>query len=335
MTSARSGAFTGGMGSYGASSVKRARRTKVQVEVLRVAICGLAEAARPCSVRHIYYLGIGSLWDKDTGASRRNYAVVVREVGYLRETGRLPWEWITDGTRVVRQATQYDSVDDAMRRIAEGYRRNLWASQSRRVEVWCESDSASGVLEPVTSAWGVGLYSCRGQSSKTFVYEAVQHYARQDRPVTVVFCGDWDPSGRSVPRSVVERIGRYGRNGVDLDFQQVAITADDVRAGQLTTHDVNTRDVNYKRYREECLREGIDPHVAVEVEALRPGLLRQRLDAVIEGLVDDVRQWNVETRTEEAERELLRSLQGTVKKIVHQNPDDPAGGGEGDGGASE
>lgn len=29
---------------------------------------------------------------------------------------------------------------------------------------------------PVTSAWGVGLYSCRGQSSKTFVYEAVQQY---------------------------------------------------------------------------------------------------------------------------------------------------------------
>ncbi|MEU8623060.1 hypothetical protein [Streptomyces sp. NPDC048623] len=296
------------------------------MEALRAAICELVEAAQPCSVRHVYYLGIGLLWDKDVGRSRRNYSVVVRELGHLRETGRLPWEWITDGTRMVRQETQYDSLDDAMQRTTESYRRNLWASQSRRVEAWCESDSVGGVLQPVTSAWGVGLYSCRGQSSKTFVYEAVQQYARQSKGVTVIFCGDWDPTGRSVPRSVVERIERYGNGGIDLEFRQIAITAADVRAGELTAHDVNVRDVNYRRYREECLREGLDPHTAVEVEALSPGLLRQRLDETIEGLVDDVRQWNVEARAEEAERELLRSLQGAVKTIVQRSAGESTGG---------
>lgn len=127
----------------------------------------------------------------------------------------------------------------------------------------------------------MGLYSCRGQSSKTFVYEAAQQYAHQGKGVTVIFCGDWDPTGRCVPRSVVERMERYGSGELDLEFRQIAITA-------------------------------------VEVEALRPGLLRQRLNETIEGLVDDVRQWNIEARTEEAERELLRSLQGTVKKIVRR-----------------
>ncbi|WP_381805707.1 hypothetical protein [Streptomyces niveus] len=91
--------------------------------------------------------------------------------------------------------------------------------------------------------------------------------------------------------------------------------------GRLTTHDVNVRDVNFARYREECLREGIDPHTVVEVEALRPGLLGQRLDETIEGLVDDVRQWNIEARTEEAERDLLRSLQGSVQKVVQRTAD--------------
>ncbi|MQS17646.1 hypothetical protein F7Q99_37025 [Streptomyces kaniharaensis] len=306
------------MADYSASSIKRARRTKAQVEALRTAICQIAEEARPCSVRHIYYLGVGLLWDKDHGRSRRNYSVVVRETGHLRETGRLPWEWITDGTRMVRQETQYDSLDDALERATESYRRNLWASQRRRVEVWCESDSVGGVLLPVTSAWGVGLYSCRGQSSKTFVYEAVQQYARQGKGVTVIFCGDWDPTGRCVPRSVVERMERYGNGELDLEFRQIAITAADVRFGRLTTHDVNTRDVNFARYREECLREDIDPNIAVEIEALRPGLLRQRLEEAIEGLVDDVHQWNVLFRTEAAERELLRSLQAVMKKIVRR-----------------
>ncbi|MET8747958.1 hypothetical protein [Streptomyces sp. NPDC004728] len=38
--------------------------------------------------------------------------------------------------------------------------------------------------------------------------------------------------------------------------------------------------------------------IRVPVEALRPGLLRQRLGEAIEGLVDDVRQWNIEFSTE-------------------------------------
>ncbi|MFH8476973.1 hypothetical protein [Streptomyces sp. NPDC018000] len=52
--------------------------------------------------------------------------------------------------------------------------------------------------------------------------------------------------------------------------------------------------VNFTRYSEECLREGIASHIAVEVEALRPWLLRRRLDEAIEGLVDDVRRWDIE-----------------------------------------
>ncbi|MFJ9417851.1 hypothetical protein ACIRPT_27385 [Streptomyces sp. NPDC101227] len=122
---------------------------------------------------------------------------------------------------------------------------------------------------------------------------------------------------------MVGRMERYGNGELDLDFRQIAITADDVRSGRLTTHDVNTRDVNFARYREECLREDIDPHVAVEVEALAPGLLRSRLNDAIEAMVDDVRQWNIEFRTEEAERELLRSLQGAVKKIVRNTTVEP------------
>ncbi|MFB7865424.1 hypothetical protein [Streptomyces sp. NPDC056069] len=119
---------------------------------------------------------------------------------------------------------------------------------------------------------------------------------------------------------MAERMQRYGNGELDLDFRQIAITADDVRSGRLATHDVNTRDVNYARYREECLREGLDPTISVEVEALRPGLLRERLSEEIEGLVDDIRRWNIESRAEEADRELLRALQGVARRIVRGEP---------------
>ncbi|MFE3906094.1 hypothetical protein ACFXPY_39050 [Streptomyces sp. NPDC059153] len=66
------------------------------------------------------------------------------------------------------------------------------------------------------------------------------------------------------------------------------------------------------------------PHAAVEAEALTPGLLRSRPNDAAEALAGDVRQRNTEARTEEAGRELLRSLQGTVKKIVRRTPNEPA-----------
>lgn len=42
-----------------------------------------------------------------------------REAGHPRMTGRLHGEWTTDGTRMVRQEIQYDSLDDAMQRDTE------------------------------------------------------------------------------------------------------------------------------------------------------------------------------------------------------------------------
>ncbi|WP_338930474.1 hypothetical protein WEB32_00965 [Streptomyces netropsis] len=97
----------------------------------------------------------------------------------------------------------------------------------------------------------------------------------------------------------MERIERYGSNGTDLDFQQIAVTADDVRGERLVAHEANAADSDFKRFREECLREGLDPYSAVEVEALSPGVLRRRLDSAIEGLVQDVHQWNILARAED------------------------------------
>ncbi|MFE2638407.1 hypothetical protein ACFXKS_23785 [Streptomyces scopuliridis] len=79
------------------------------------------------------------------------------------------------------------------------------------------------MLLPITS--GVGLYSCRGRSSKTFAYEAVQQYAHQGKGVTVIFGGDWDPTGRCVPRSVVERMERYGNGEQPSNKEAVALFA--------------------------------------------------------------------------------------------------------------
>jgi hypothetical protein len=222
------------------------RRTKVQMEELRTGIYEIVETNRPCSVRQVYYVGIGRLWDKDTGGSRTAYQDVVRNIGVMRERGMLPWSWITDATRYVRIATMFDSIEDAARRWAESYRRDLWSLQPRRVEVWAESDSVAGILDPVTRPLGVGLFSCRGQASKVFAHDSARDYVAAGKLVTVLYVGDWDPTGLAIPRSLEDRLRRYSDHAVPIDFQRLAVTAEDVATGRFTSHHVNRADKNYR-----------------------------------------------------------------------------------------
>jgi hypothetical protein len=289
----------------GASTIKRARRTKAEMQSFREAIFDLAAAHQPCSVRQVYYLGIGVLWDKDTGGSRRHYNTVVRELGIMRERDQLPWDWITDATRYVRIQTMYASLEEAIRRTAEEYRRDLWARQPRRVEVWAESDSIAGVVDPVSRPLGIGLFSCRGQSSKDFAHGAAEMYRAIGKPVTVLYVGDWDPSGLAITRSLEERLVRYSHGEVPIDFVRCALTVDDVAAGDLTAHEVNRDDGNLARYVEICRQEGLDPGVSTEVEALPPERLRSRLEAQIYALVEDAASWNATLAAEESERDVL------------------------------
>lgn len=282
------------------------RRTKAEMAELRDAIRALAQEHRPCTVRQIYYLGIGRWWEKDSDGSRRVYNTVCRLLGEMREAEIVPWGWIADNTRWQRKRTMFTSTEHILRSVAATYRRDLWARQPRHVEVWCESDSIAGVLDDVTMPAGVALFPCRGQSSKTLVYEAAQSYARIGKPVVVLYVGDWDPSGLAIPFSVEDRMARYS-DGIELDLRRIAVTPEDVAADWFITHSVNRRDPNYPRFADRCRLMDLAPQVAVEVEALPPDELRERVDLEIAMLTDPI-QWGATLAAERSERELLERM---------------------------
>jgi hypothetical protein len=274
----------------------------------REAIYEIVERNRPCSVRQVYYVGIGRLWEKDTGGDRTSYNDVVRNLGVMRENGELPWGWLTDSTRRGLFATMYDSLDDALARMQEHYKRNLWASQARRVEVWAESDSTASLVDSVVLKLGVGMYSCRGQAGKEFAHSAAMTYLRIRKPVTILYLGDWDPSGLAIPRSLEERLNRYARGAVPIEFRRLAVTPEQVREHDLQRHDVNTSDASYPRFAAECRLVGLAEQDAVEVEAFPPGVLRDLVEEQLYDLVEDVAAWNATLDYEQAEREQLAAF---------------------------
>ena len=296
----------------GARTTKRRgapRGPRKATVALRSAILDLIEmSGPPLTVRQVYYRGVSfHLWDKDADNKRRNYNAVIRHLGDMREDGTMPWSWIADNTRWVREPEMYGSAAAALNRMARLYRANLWDTQPIRVEVWVESDSVASFVDPITEEYGLPLFACRGQASKTYVYHAAREAAVIGKHVVILYLGDWDPTGTAIDLSVAERLERYGDGRVSLEVERVAVTAAQVPGLVTSSHRLNHNDTNTARFLNLCDRHGL-PHHAVETEAIEPRELRRLLRNAIEGCILDRDAWQAMLAYEDQERDLLAGL---------------------------
>lgn len=243
---------------YGASAVKRTRRTRAEIETFRTNIFDLVAEHQPCSGRQIYYRAVvANLIDKDTAGSRKNEQKIGRALNDMREAfidcdtihraadldrlinalnlgdlddhalyreiyrhlGIMPMWWISDDTRTRYRQAGYRDKDAALNEWHKQYRRDLWQTQKYRIEVWCESSSLGSVLLDVCNAYGVDLYPCRGQAGKRFLWDAARNYPGLGKPVLALYVGDFDPAGLDIGASVEQRLRRYLPRGKDVDFR--------------------------------------------------------------------------------------------------------------------
>ena len=171
--------------------------------------------------RHVFYQLVGPPYNLVPKDQNRGYRPIQRKMLDMRRASDLPWEWVSDGTRWRRQRLTFDSAAEAVRHIAETYRRDLWRRTPVYCEIWCESDSMAGVIVGETDRYGVSLMVSRGFSSDSYLYAAANDIKQENRPAHLYYVGDWDPSGKIIPE--VRDILRG-----DLDL---AVTATRHRAG--------------------------------------------------------------------------------------------------------
>lgn len=85
---------------YGTRPIKRSRRTRAELEDLDQALAVIVEETEPATVRQVFYQAVvRGLVSKDEG---RGYKLVQRRLVKLRDTGEIPYGWITDNVRIVR-----------------------------------------------------------------------------------------------------------------------------------------------------------------------------------------------------------------------------------------
>ncbi len=284
----------------GASPIKSRRRGRPrdrEVERRRDALVDIVRAAQPATVRQVFYLAetLGLVPKSDEG-----YRRVQNDLVLLRREARIPYGWITDGTRWQRKPGTFDGIAEALQTTAEGYRKSLWRNADAYVEIWCEKDALSGVIYPVTSLYDVPLMVARGYSSITFLHSAGQYIAQLDVPAYIYHLGDYDPSGQDAARAIEQSLREFAPEA-EIHFERLAVTPVQIAEWHLPTRPTKTTDTRAKKFAADH---------SVELDAIEPDRLRELVqDAILQHL--DLDELEVLRAAEASERELLLSIAGS------------------------
>lgn len=284
---------------YGASPVKRYRRTDAQLDIVDAAIIAAIEEDKPVTLRGIYYrvVSAGAVPKTEAG-----YGLVSRQLLKLRRNGTVAYGDIVDGTRSITRWRVFDKVDDALAQTAATYRRALWHEQDSEVMIITEKDAITGVIEDVCAEWQVPYVVVRGYASETIAWQVASAVSRADDYGHTVFLyqlGDHDPSGVDAWRAFEARVTAFCESW-DADppeFERLAVTPEQISAWNLPTRPTKLSDTRAAGFAGE----------SVEVDAIRAGVLRQIVRDAIEQHIDEesLRQTRY---VEDQEREFLRRI---------------------------
>ena len=290
------------MSVYGTSVVKRLSKT--QAHELDAALLTIAAAEKPTSVRGMYYMAMGAgLIDKHAQAKRNNYMRVQRRLLQMRRDGRMPYSWITDGSRTIYGYDRFADEDDFSAYAASIYRKDYWLESPVRVEVWVEKDAMAGKLKPVVrDEYGLDLYVSRGFASETYLQEAGAHIRSDGRPTYVYLLTDFDASGMGIAETVKEKLAEMARP-VDVFVERIAAKPEQIEEYELITQPVTRSDT---RARNCIQRFGTE---TVELDAIPASEVRRLVSEAIERHMEPRRLAFLQM-VEEEERDGIRALLG-------------------------
>jgi hypothetical protein len=232
-------------------------------------------AEQPMTVRQLFYRLVSNGLLENT---RGDYCHVSRLMTKARNDRRCPFEWIVDRSRPEYSPNVWDDASGYAEAVKRSYRKDYWAMQPNYVEIWTEKDAIIGCIEPVTRELGIVVRVGRGFMSTTKSHEIGKRFGQIEKPITVFYLGDHDPSGRDIETDVYNRVQKY--NSGLFTLQRLAIFAADIVKFNLPPLKVKDSDSRAARFVESHGDE------CVELDALPPEELRTRIQNAVTELID-------------------------------------------------
>lgn len=285
-------------------------KQKVKLEKVKAVLNSLRKYWS-LTLRQVYYqlVSQGVIENKTT-----EYVMLSTLLKHARLDGLVSWDAIEDRMREAKLnrgwMNKTNFVTAELYGFLTGYRRHLQQGQSNYIELWVEKDALSSIFQRVADPYCVPVCTCRGFSSVSFLQElrerilTSQNY-NQD-PILLYF-GDFDPSGEemlpAMRTTLEEEMGING--GV---YKKIALTKEDITKYNLP-HDPNAVKKTDTRYRRFVEKWGL---YAVELDALPPDILEERIREVIEAHID-LGEFSKQKSIAQKEREEILSFKGRVE----------------------
>ncbi len=258
----------------------------------------IAEYDTAITVRQLYYRLVSAHTIPNTINSYKNFDRILSKI---RKMGLIQDGQIVDNSKPATFPNVFEDLPDFLITASQSYKRNHWQTQSNHIEVWCEKDALSGILQPICSEYQVPLVVGRGYQSLTNKKKAAERFKEfhaNGKSNTILYLGDFDPSGLDIVRDLKENLSALGTNP---QIKQVALTLEQIKKHKLPpilTKESDPRTANYiTKYGD----------IAVELDALPPTELRKLISSAIAKFIDG-KSWDKSKETEQTEQIKLNQL---------------------------
>ena len=279
------------------ASHKKVHKPRRATRAFWEAIAAVVAEYEVMTVRQLYYqMEMRGF----VGKTDADYDKVQRACLQMRRQGELSYDKIVDSSRERRTVYQYSGMRQALEDLHETYRRNYWLDQPVHVEVWCEKDALTSIINPVCQGYGVAFQALRGFDSESFAYESAKDIKAIGKPARIYYFGDHDPSGWWIVRGLEPQLRDFG---ADTTVMHMGVTPAQVSNMGLPTRRGKRSD---KRYPGFVQHFGSDS--CTEVDAIAPDTLRDMVESCILRNID-VESWMRAKSLEKLEIETLESLQ--------------------------
>lgn len=248
------------------------------------------------TLRQLYYQFVArGLFAND----QRNYSKLGSAISDGRLAGLVDWEAIEDHTRNLQGLETYEDPTAVLAAARASYRRDLWATQEWRPEVWIEKDALTGVVAGICNRLRVDFFACRGYNSQSEQWRAGMRFAeyvrKGQRPI-VFHIGDHDPSGMDMTRDNQDRLTLFA--GVPVLVVRLALNMSQIEELNPPPNPAKVTDSRFAAYQAEYGDE------SWELDALPPEYI-EKLIADNVAKVRDEAAWSDALAAETADKDRL------------------------------
>ena len=238
------------------------------------------------TLRQLYYQMVAADLIQNTMKSYKRVASIINDA---RWSGLVDWSAIEDRARNTVTPSTWASPRNIMRGVLQSYREDLWENQPTHIEVMCEKDAVSNIIEPVCNELGVRFTANRGYPSASLLYDVSQRLEGKSqewvnynpKTIVIIYLGDHDPSGMDMDNDIKKRFDLFAEEQYEIDFTRLALTMDQVNKWQPPRNPAKMSDSRFKKYAEEY------GTASWELDAIKAEDMSSLVRSEIEAWIDD------------------------------------------------